>query len=170
LRGHQGAVVAVAFSPDGSRIVTGSDDGTARLWDAATGRPVGEPLPHSGAVLAVAFSPGGETILTASRDGAGRLWDAATCRMLGMPLLHQGPVRAAAFGPDGRTVLTAGEDRSAQLWPVPTSLTVPVEQIRLLCAASTGIELDSSGVPRPLGAAAWRELCQHLEVSRKNGR
>jgi WD40 repeat protein len=112
----------------------------------------------------VALSPGGETILTASRDGAGRLWDGTTCRMLGMPLVHQGPVRAAAFGPGGRTVLTAGEDRMARLWTGPVSLTVPVERIRRLCERSTGIELDQAGVPRPLDAAAWRELCQHLEV------
>jgi tetratricopeptide (TPR) repeat protein len=63
------------FSPDGKIILTGSDDFTARLWDAATGRPVGPPMPHRDWVNAVAFSPDGKTVLTGSRDKLARLWD-----------------------------------------------------------------------------------------------
>jgi WD40 repeat protein/serine/threonine protein kinase len=157
LRGHQGSVVAVAMSRDGRQIATGSDDGSARLWDGVTGQPVGEPLLHPGAVQAVALSPCGKILLTASRDGAGRLWDVASGRPLGMPLVHQGPVRAAAFSPDGRTALTAGEDMTARVWSVPTALTGSVEGIKRWCEVVTGMELDGSGVRRPLDAAAWRQ-------------
>ncbi len=68
----------MAFSPDGKTVITGSEDGTARLWDASTGRPLGPPLTHQGAVRAVAFSPDGKTVITGSRDGTARLWDVAT--------------------------------------------------------------------------------------------
>jgi WD40 repeat protein len=68
----------VAFSPDGTTVITGSEDDAARRWDTATGRPVGPPLIHQGTVWAVAFSPSGTTVMTGSSDQTARLWDVAT--------------------------------------------------------------------------------------------
>ena len=65
----------MAFSPDGKSVLTGSQDATARLWDAATGQPLGPTLTHEGMVWAVAFSPDGKTVLTGSDDKTARLWD-----------------------------------------------------------------------------------------------
>jgi WD40 repeat protein len=77
LRGHANSVTSVLFSPDGTRIVTGSDDKTVRLWDAGTGEPVGEPLRgHTDSVRSVSFSPDGTRIVTGSQDNTVRLWDA----------------------------------------------------------------------------------------------
>ena len=63
---HDAAVNSVAFSSDGSRIVTASDDNTARVWETATGNPVGAPLPHADAVLAAAFDKAGARVVTAA--------------------------------------------------------------------------------------------------------
>ncbi|MCA1851460.1 MAG: hypothetical protein LC647_03435 [Beggiatoa sp.] len=62
---HGSSINVVAFSPEGDRVLTGSED-TARLWDARSGKPLGEPLRHDGLVRAVAFSPDGGTVYTAT--------------------------------------------------------------------------------------------------------
>ncbi len=92
---HPEPVDAVAFSPDGKTIATGSDDGTARLWDAASGQPIGLPIQHASTVHAVAFSPDGKTILTGCEDKTARLWDAATRQPIGSPhrACRRGPER-----------------------------------------------------------------------------
>jgi WD40 repeat protein/serine/threonine protein kinase/tetratricopeptide (TPR) repeat protein len=121
---HEGAVTRAAFSPDGNTILTGSSDQTARLWDASTGEPVGQPLKHQGPVLALTFSPDGKMVLTGGDDQAARLWNAATGAPIGRPFHHQGAVRAVAFGPDGRTILTGSDDQTARLWDAATGLPV----------------------------------------------
>ena len=105
-----GPVDSVAFSPDGKLIVTGSDDRTAQLWDAATGQPLGQPLRHQGTVFAVAFSPDGKSFFTGSGDRTARLWDTATGQPMGSPFPHGGEVMAVAYSPDGSTVLTGSMD------------------------------------------------------------
>ena len=73
------------FSPDGQRVVTASRDKTARLWDAATGNPIGEPMNHEDLVRSAQFSPDGQRVVTASEDQTARLWDAATAILSASP-------------------------------------------------------------------------------------
>jgi WD40 repeat protein len=79
-------VNSVAFSPDGRRIISGSDDNTLRLWDAATCKPIGSPLQgHTSSVNSVAFSPDGRRLVSGSNDNTLRIWDAATGMPIGFP-------------------------------------------------------------------------------------
>jgi WD40 repeat protein/tetratricopeptide (TPR) repeat protein len=122
---HDNAVLAVAFSPDGRRVLTGCADAAARLWDAHTGRQLGKAISLEGPVVAVAFSPDGRLFLTGSQtsatSGAVQLWAVDTGQAVTQPLQHQYPVLAAAFSPDGRHVLTGSGDPlsgkgEAHLW------------------------------------------------------
>ncbi len=124
---HDSGVNAVAFSPDGRTVLTACRDRRARLWDAVTGVPKGEPMRHESEVSAVAFSPDGCTVLTgwgsilSNREvGGAKLWDSATGAPKGEPMMHKGPVEAVAFSPDGRSVVTASEDKTARLWNAVT--------------------------------------------------
>ena len=117
---HNAAVNAVAFSRDGTTVITGCADNRARLWDVATHEPRGLPLTHEDRVVAVAFSPDGKIVLTGSFDRTARLWDARTGMQLGEPLKHQRRVLAVAFSPDSKTVLTGSADMTARLWDVKT--------------------------------------------------
>ena len=117
---HQGSVQAAIFSPDGKTILTGSKDGVAQLWNATTGRSVGQALQHEDSVVAVAFSPDGKTLLTGSSNSTARLWDATTGQPIGPPLQHEKSVTAVAFKPDGKTVLTGSMDGDARLWNAAT--------------------------------------------------
>ncbi|MGQ0628392.1 MAG: protein kinase domain-containing protein, partial [Phycisphaerales bacterium] len=78
LKGHTQWVNSAAFSPDGRRIVTASNDNTARVWDAATGVSGAELKGHPESVTSAAFSPDGSRIVTTSHDNTARVWDAAT--------------------------------------------------------------------------------------------
>jgi WD40 repeat protein/tetratricopeptide (TPR) repeat protein/predicted Ser/Thr protein kinase len=117
---HRGPVNHAEFSPDGRRVLTASDDGTARLWDVSTGDPVALPLEHTGAVLFGAFDHNGRRVLTASQDGTARVWEASTGRPLTPPVGHGGEVTYASFSPGGRRVVTASEDGTARLWDAAT--------------------------------------------------
>ena len=106
----------VAFSPDGSKVLTGSDDNTARLWSASDGSPIGQPMKHSNWVRAVAFSPDGSKVLTGSSDNTARLWSASDGSPIGQPMKHSDWVLAVAFSPDGSKALTGSSDNTARLW------------------------------------------------------
>src|SRR3954447_18088481 len=82
LAGHGAGVNAAAFSPDGQRAATASDDRSVRLWDLKTEKQLATITGHAGAVASVAFSPDGQKLVTASTDGTARIWDVETRKEL----------------------------------------------------------------------------------------
>jgi WD40 repeat protein len=117
LAGQDSVIFSSAFSPDGARIVTGSWDGTAVVWNAATGERL-LVLKHGSLVWGVGLSSDGTRIVTGTGNGNGlfHVWDAFTARELLSVQAHAGAVITVQFSEDGKRILTAGEDHTARLW------------------------------------------------------
>jgi WD40 repeat protein len=120
--GHTAAVCALAFSPKGDRIVTASDDGTARIWNAVTGREL-RWLDHGGRfVRATAISPDGRLVATSGLDDRVCIWRMETGKRVhaleGHGLL--GGWRALQFSPDGSVLYSWGDDNNLRVWDVAT--------------------------------------------------
>ncbi|MDR1152846.1 MAG: pentapeptide repeat-containing protein, partial [Bifidobacteriaceae bacterium] len=121
-----GPVNAVAWSPDGTTLATGSDDETVRLWDPTTGDTTATLHGHTGWLRAVAWSPDGTTLATGSRDETVRLWDTTTGKTTTTLHGHTDWVRAVAWSPDGTTLATGSDDGTVRLWNVATGETIAI--------------------------------------------
>ena len=119
-RGHVGSVRALAFSPDGRFIVTGGDDRTVRLWDAATGKELRHFVGHGDEIYAVAAARDARRIVSAGRDRVVRVWDGVSGKLLHRLVGHTDAVRAVAITPDGKWALSGGDDRAVAYWDVAT--------------------------------------------------
>jgi WD40 repeat protein len=144
--GHAGDVKAVAFSPDSKWIVTGSSDGTARLWEAETAQEVRTFQGHNSGVYAAAFSPDGKQVLTGSMDRTIRLWDALTGREVHRFQGHAGTVRAVAFAQDGKRVLSGAEDSTARIWDLQAGKEVAAFRVRGKWVCGVAFALDGRQV------------------------
>jgi eukaryotic-like serine/threonine-protein kinase len=124
-RRHKGEVKAVAWSPDGTRIASGSADKTVQVWDAATGDHVVTCSGHSAEVKAVAWSPrDGQRIVSGSLDKTARVWNAITGSIILTYRGHSEGVRSVAWSPDGTRIASASEDKTVQVWNAITGSTI----------------------------------------------
>jgi len=161
LDGHQGLVTCLAFSRNGYLVATGSEDGTARIWDVQAGRQVGPPLPHGASVNAVAFGANDRMLLTGCNDQSARLWSLPHGKTVGPPLKHQGRISAVGFHPSGQSFLTGSFDRSIRRWRTPIPWLDDVDQCKKRVRALTGMTLAGESDPSARGtvldAQDWAE-------------
>jgi WD40 repeat protein len=128
LRGHTDGVITAAYSPDGTKIITGSKDHTARIWDARTGLQLVPPLQLPDDVGTVAFNPKGTAVATGCEDGTAQIWDVATGKPIGVAMKETDAIKALDFSPDGKLLATGSDSNYARLWDATTGnivLTIP---------------------------------------------
>jgi WD40 repeat protein len=127
---HQG-VQSIEFSGDGKRIATGNWDGTAVLWDTASGRALKTIAAHNGIVELVAFSPDGRLLATAGDDTTAKIWDLKTGKRLLTLRVHTFALSGLAFSPDGSRLATASLDGTVRVYVLAIAELMAIARSRL---------------------------------------
>ncbi|KAK3947855.1 quinon protein alcohol dehydrogenase-like superfamily [Pseudoneurospora amorphoporcata] len=116
LEGHSHYVFSVAFSPDGQRLASCSDNETIKIWDPASGSCLRTLEGHSGSVTSVVFSPDGQRLASGSWDNTIKIWDPASGSCLRTLEGHSGRVSSVVFSPDGQRLASGSWDNTIKIW------------------------------------------------------
>jgi WD40 repeat protein len=174
---HNSGVHAVAYTPDGRRLVSGCQDGSVWFWNVATGTATTAREGHTGNVRGLAISPDGRLAASAGDDQVVRLWDVDTGRASRALQGASGRNRCVAFSPDGKMLASAGTSRTITLWEVESGQVVRTllghaGEILCLAFSPDGKRLASAGSDRllriwdPNTGAELRSLEGHTDEIR----
>jgi WD40 repeat protein len=163
---HDSYIWCCAYSPDGSTIISGSDDGTLHMWDASTRKELWS-VRHADSVECCAYSPDGSIVISGSDDKTLRMWDAHTEKEL-WSVENDDRVRCCAYSPDGSTVLSGSEDKTLRMWSNPLAQWSPSNHWSR--SANTKIEIETLFQLRETGECQLSllptelmlELCKYL--------
>jgi len=118
--GHTNTIYSVNFSPLEGYILTGSLDGTARLWDIQSGKTIRAFVNHKDSVVSTDFSFDGKYMITGSFDNTARIWLADPTHDVQTIYGHTDRVNTVSYSPDGLSILSASRDNSVRLWNAKT--------------------------------------------------
>ena len=161
LTGHSSSITSTAFSPDGSKVLTGSTDQTAMLWDAATGSAL-TTLHCEYPVEGVRFSPEGSRAITCGGDGSRgevTLWDLSSEQIVRVFVGHTSTVHDVAFSADGGTIVSGSEDSTAILWNAASGQGVHILSVNVSPITSVGFSSDSDFVVTGSWDGTVRKWC-----------
>ncbi|KAJ5101029.1 hypothetical protein N7456_007081 [Penicillium angulare] len=144
LEGHSRAVDSIAWSPDRSRLASGSADKTVRIWDPATGQSVYTLEGHSRSVNSIAWSPDGSRLASGSADKTVRIWDSATGQSLSTLEGHIHSVNSVAWSPDGSRLASGSSDNTVHIWDPTTTRSISTLEGHIHWVNSIAWSLDGS--------------------------
>ncbi len=163
----------LTFGPDGRTLLTVSNGAVVRLWQFASGGPIGEPLTHADELSHVSFSPDGQFVQTITKTRTARFWDASTGLPVGMPVIPNvpdsrkrippgqffaraanGPSPEVQFPADSAALLVRIDDRHSLSWEVSPPVPGTSAQVVAWTQVLTGIELSPDGALELLDVAA----------------
>lgn len=147
-------VRSIAVSPNGARIVSGSDDGTVSIW-SSDGALLHSSKSHNDAVTALAFFPDGRTFISGSKDGTVQVWNADSGTDAATLSDHSGPVASVAVSADGKLVAAAGGGNSVLVWnaasgSVAHALTANFDAVNAIVFSADGQRLFVGGDDAPI--------------------
>ena len=160
-KGRAGNVTSIAFSPDGSELLTASSDHLLRVWDTATREQKYTLTGHNDEVWDARYSPNGQYVVSGARDNTARVWNLADRRCTRTIPAHVSDVWATAFSPDGQLIATGGGDRKVKFWDVATDTLVQDVSGELHTAEVENVVFSPDGrhlvsVSRDGSAKFWR--------------
>lgn len=165
--GHEKTIVAADFAADGASFATCSLDGTARIWDSASGNCRATMRGHVGAVMGLALNQSGERLATAGQDGTVRIWDTATGDQLLLLRGHENEVHEVSYHPIAPLLASSSEDGTARVWDVRETRCIAVAElearpfaVRFLSGCSIAVETDDGSL-LTLGINGLRPLTRH---------
>ena len=164
LVGHTDIIQSISYNADDTRILTASEDGTVRVWDAKSGDQLLVLSNHDGGAIGAAFSPDGALIASGANDGAIRIWDAATGTLLQTFNGHLGAVLFVVFSPDGTHLVSSGIDETVRTWRVGPKpyLEAMIDRERLAAFVTLSEEERRSLEANPQPDADAIDACDRL--------
>ena len=162
---HTNTVMALAFSPDGRTLATGSWDGSLKLWDMERGNLLWTNW-HTDSVNYVAFAPDGGLIASSGNDAVIRLWDAASGTPRQTLTGHVGPIFALAWSSDGGLLVSGGFDGVIRLWD--RSVELSEHSVQMLSGHTnwvSGLAFAPDG--QTLASASWDRTVKLWDVRRE---
>ncbi|TFY76841.1 hypothetical protein EWM64_g7174, partial [Hericium alpestre] len=151
LRGHEGEVTSVKFSPDGILLASGSMDGTVRFWHAQSNEHIVTLAAHDRSsgkwhppVITIEFSPDGMILAAASSDGTISLWGSRTGNLFGTLSGHRERVHSLSFSPDGTVLASTSSDKSIRLWDARRHFEI-AKPLHLHNSKPTGVTFSPDG-------------------------
>ena len=154
-------VVEIAFSPDSQRILSTSEDGTARLWDARSGAPLAPPMITGKTVSHGLFSPDGRFAATACEGGPAQVWDALTGEPVTSVLPIYGSSTVIQFTQDSRKLIGMNS-AGARVWTLPTE-TRDIESLQAIANLLSGQRVDAKVGTIPIDISSLRNSWNLLQ-------